>query len=219
MIGPEAEPRGEIYSAACNTKQAAIVFAEVEAIIAAVPEFEQFRIKATSFWKRMEVRAGPGKGTVYAVLSGEKEAAHGLAPTLWVYDELGLAPNRQLLDALQTASGKRDRSLGIVISTQAACDRDTFSLLIDDAIKSKDPGIVVQVLAAGVDEDPFDEAVIRRVNPALDIYLNERDVFADAAQAKRSPVHEPRFRNLRLKPTCRRQIRETAAHAGAVGVR
>ena len=198
MIGPEAEPRGEIYSAACNTKQAAIVFAEVEAIINAVPEFEQFRIKATSFWKRMEVRAGKGKGTVYAVLSGEKEAAHGLAPTLWVYDELGLAPNRQLLDALQTASGKRDRSLGIVISTQAATDRDTFSLLIDDAIKSKDPGIVVQVLAAGVDEDPFYEEVIRRVNPALNIYLNERDVFADAAQAKRSPVHEPRFRNLRL---------------------
>ena len=127
MIGPEAEPRGEIYSAACNTKQAAIVFAEVEAIVNAVPEFAQFRIKATSFWKRMEVRAGKGKGTVYAVLSGEKEAAHGLAPTLWVYDELGLAPNRQLLDALQTASGKRDRSLGIVISTQAASDRDTFS--------------------------------------------------------------------------------------------
>ena len=82
LFGPEAEPRGEIYSAACNTKQAALVFAEVEAIINAVPEFEQFRIKATSFWKRMEVKAGPGKGTVYAVLSGEKEAAHGLAPTL-----------------------------------------------------------------------------------------------------------------------------------------
>ena len=66
--------------AACSTKQAALVFAEVEAIINAVEEFKQFRIKATSFWKRMEVKAGPGKGTVYAVLSGEKEAAHGLAP-------------------------------------------------------------------------------------------------------------------------------------------
>jgi hypothetical protein len=65
-----------------------------------------YRIKATSFWKRMEVRAGPGKGTVYAVLSGEKEAAHGLAPSLWIFDELGIAPNRQLLDALQTASGR-----------------------------------------------------------------------------------------------------------------
>ena len=58
----------------------ALVFAEVEAIIDAVEEFKQFRIKATRFWKRMEVGAGPGKGTVYAVLSGEKEAAHGLAP-------------------------------------------------------------------------------------------------------------------------------------------
>ena len=103
----------------------------------------------------MEVGAGPGKGTVYAVLSGEKEAAHGLAPSLWIYDELGIAPNRQLLDALQTASGKRDRSLGIAISTQAADDRHPFSQLIDDAVKNKDPSIVVQLIAAGVDEDPF----------------------------------------------------------------
>ena len=73
MVGPEAEVRGEIYSAACNTKQAAIVFAEVEAIVTAVPEFEQFRIKATSFWKRMEVRAGPGKGTVYAVFPAKRK--------------------------------------------------------------------------------------------------------------------------------------------------
>ena len=69
MFGPEAEVRGEIYSAATSTKQASLVFAEVEAIINEVEEFKQFRIKATSFWKRMEVKAGPGKGTVYAVLS------------------------------------------------------------------------------------------------------------------------------------------------------
>ena len=123
MFGPEAEVRGEIYSAATSTKQASLVFAEVEAIINEVEEFKQFRIKATSFWKRMEVKAGPGKGTVYAVLSGEKEAAHGLAPSLWIYDELGIAPDRQLLDALQTASGKRDRCLGVAISTQASDDR------------------------------------------------------------------------------------------------
>ena len=72
MFGPEAEPRGEIYSAHCSTKQAALVFAEVEAIINAVAEFKQFRIKATSFWKRMEVKAGPGKGTVYAVSIGRE---------------------------------------------------------------------------------------------------------------------------------------------------
>ena len=198
MFGPEAEVRGEIYSAATSTKQASLVFAEVEAIINAVPEFKQFRIKATSFWKRMEVKAGPGKGTVYAVLSGEKEAAHGLAPSLWIYDELGIAPDRQLLDALQTASGKRDRCLGIAISTQAADDRHPFCQLIDDAVKNNDPSVVVQLIAASDDEDPFDEATIRRVNPALGIFLNEREILAEAAQAKRAPAFEPKFRNLRL---------------------
>ena len=181
-----------------HTKQASLVFAEVEAIINEVEEFKQFRIKATSFWKRMEVKAGPGKGTVYAVLSGEKEAAHGLAPSVWVYDELGIAPDRQLLDALQTASGKRKRSLGIVISTQASDDRHPFSQLIDDAVKNNDPSIVVQLIAAGDDEDPFDEATIRRVNPALGVFLNEREILAEAAQAKRAPAFEPKFRNLRL---------------------
>jgi phage terminase large subunit-like protein len=178
-------------------QQAALVFAEVDAIVRALPEFKH-RVKITSFWKRMEVMSGPGAGTVYAVLSGEKEAAHGLAPSLWIYDELGIAPNRQLLDALQTASGKRDRSLGIAISTQAADDRHPFSLLIDDALKNEDPSIVVQLIAAGDDEDPFDEATIRRVNPALGIFLNEREILAEAAQAKRAPAFEPKFRNLRL---------------------
>ena len=45
---------------------------------------------------------------------------------------------------------------------------------------------------------PFDEEVIRRVNPALGIYLNEREILAEAAQAKRAPAFEPKFRNLRL---------------------
>jgi phage terminase large subunit-like protein len=198
LVGPEAEPRGAVYSAACNTKQASLVFAEVDATIRAVPEFKQFEIKTTSFWKKMEVRAGPGAGTIYEVLPGDKEAAHGLAPSLWIYDELGIAPDRQLLDALQTGSGKRDRSLGIAISTQAADDRHPFSQLIDDAVKNEDPDIVVQLIAAGDDEDPFDEATIRRVNPALGIFLNEREILAEAAQAKRSPAFEPKFRNLRL---------------------
>ena len=56
----------------------------------------------------------------------------------------------------------------------------------------------MQLIAAGVDEDPFDEATIRRVNPALGVFLNEREILAEAAQAKRAPAFEPKFRNLRL---------------------
>src|SRR6516164_5442839 len=40
LLGPECEPRGECYSAAYNKLQAALIFAEMKAIIEAVPEFE-----------------------------------------------------------------------------------------------------------------------------------------------------------------------------------
>ena len=92
LFGPEAEPRGEIYSAACSAKQAALVFAEVEAIVRAVPEFKQFRIKTSTFYKTMEAGAGPGEGTVYGVLPGDKEAAHGLAPSCGYTMSLALRP-------------------------------------------------------------------------------------------------------------------------------
>jgi len=38
LLGPECEPRGEIYSAAYNKLQAALIFAEMKAIIEAVPD-------------------------------------------------------------------------------------------------------------------------------------------------------------------------------------
>ena len=37
LLGPECEPRGEIYSAAYNKLQAALIFAEMKAIIEATP--------------------------------------------------------------------------------------------------------------------------------------------------------------------------------------
>jgi phage terminase large subunit-like protein len=41
LLGPECEPRGECYSAAYNKLQAALIFAEMKAIIEAIPEFEE----------------------------------------------------------------------------------------------------------------------------------------------------------------------------------
>ena len=124
-----------------------IVFAEVEAIVDAVPEFAQFQHQGHVVLEaRWRCGAGPGKGTVYDVLPGEKEAAHGLAPTLWVYDELG---HRAITGNCSTRCrrhrGKRDRSPRHR-DLDASCETTahTFSLLIDDALKSEDPAIVVQ---------------------------------------------------------------------------
>src|SRR3954452_13590259 len=54
LLGPESEPRGEVYSAAVDRGQAAIVFGEAEATIMQVPEFAA-SVNIQRFHKKIEV--------------------------------------------------------------------------------------------------------------------------------------------------------------------
>lgn len=197
LLGPEAEPRGEVYSAAIDRQQAGIMFNEMEAVILAVPEFAA-RVNIQRFHKRIEVLDGDGKGSIYEALSADARRAHGLAPSLWVYDELAQAKDRVLLDNLVTAMGKRDRTLGVIISTQAPSDEHPLSQLIDDGLTGADKSVLVRLTAAPEDADPFSLETLRSVNAALGIFLDEGDLLAEAERARRIPAFEPAYRNLRL---------------------
>lgn len=197
LLGPEAEPRGACYSAGIDRQQASLIFDECEAIIEAVPDFA-VRVNIQRFHKKIEVVAGDGDGSVYEALSADARRAHGLAPSFWAYDELQGAKDRVLLDNLQTAMGKRKRSLGVIISTQARDDEHPLSQIIDDGLKGLDPSTYVQLTTAPMDADPFDVETIRSVNPALGKFLDEGTLVSEAERARRMPSFESAFRNLRL---------------------
>ena len=197
LLGPESEPRGEVYSAGIDRLQASLIFNEMEAIILQVEEFS-VRCNVQRFRKQIEVLDGEGIGSKYEALSSDARRAHGLSPTFWAYDELAGAKDRDLLDNLTTAMGKRERSLGVVISTQAADDTHPLSQLIDDARDSPDRSMVCHLISAPMDADPFSPDVIRSVNPAFGTFLDESDVMAEAERARRMPSFESAFRNLRL---------------------
>jgi phage terminase large subunit-like protein len=197
LLGPESEPRGECYAAAIDRQQAGLLFNEIVAIIATVPEFHA-RCNVQRFRKIVEVLDGPSKGSTFEVLSSDVRRGHGLSPSLFVYDEFAQARTGELLDNLLTAQGKRARSLGFVISTQAGRDDHPLSVLIDDAQRGLDPSLYVQLLAAPVDADPFDESTWRGVNPAIDAFLDPEVLRTEAARAQRVPTFAPKFRNLRL---------------------
>jgi phage terminase large subunit-like protein len=204
LLGPEAEVRGECYSAGIDRDQAAMIFREMKAIIAQVPEFTA-RTNVRNNPKAIEVLEGPGVGSIYEPLSADARGAHGLAPSFWAYDELAQARERTLLDNLMTGMGKRARSLGVVISTQAESDDHPMSQLVDDGLSGIDPSIVVQLIAAPKEADVFNEEVIRACNPALGIFLDADVVFTEARQARRLPAQESHFRNLR----CNQRIAAT----------
>src|SRR5262245_61050160 len=131
LAGPEAESRREVYSAANDRFQASRIFNELAAIVQHVPWLE----------KRLSIRRYPKEienfetGSLFASLSADAPTKHGLAPSFVVYDELGQASSRELLDAFTTAMGKRAEPLMLVISTQAARDEEPLSTLIDYGLR------------------------------------------------------------------------------------
>lgn len=210
LLGPEAEPRGECYSAAIDKQQAGLLFREMEAIIEAVPEFDE-RCNIQRFHKKIEVMDGDGKGSLYESLSADVRRGHGLAPSLWIFDEFAQTRTDELLHNLQTAQGKRKESLGIVISTQAATDAHPLSVLIDDALTGEDPTTYCQITAAPDGADPFDEELWKAVNPAWGIFLDESEFRAQAERARRVPSFLARFCNLRLNMRIEAEERFLAA--------
>ena len=130
LCGPEAEPRGEVYSAANDRFQAGNIFAEMVAIIEESVALKA-RLNIIRFRKEIECLVGDGKGSLFAALSADAATKHGLSPSFIVYDELGQAPKRDLYEALDTAMGARDTPLMLVISTQAADDHAVMSELVD----------------------------------------------------------------------------------------
>jgi phage terminase large subunit-like protein len=191
LLGPEAEPRGEIYSAAIDRQQAGLMFAEMEAIILARPDFAA-RVNIQRFHKKIEVTFSDGEASVYEALTSDARRAHGLSPSFWCYDELAQAKDRVLFDNLVTAMGKRGDAIGVVISTQAPDSVHPLSELIDD------PSVYSQVMSAPTDADIFDEQTWRACNPALGKFLSLKEMREAAARARSIPAFEPAFRNLRL---------------------
>jgi phage terminase large subunit-like protein len=196
LLGPECEARGEIYSCAYNKLQAALIFAEMKAIIEAIPEFVA-RCNLQRYGKVIEVLSADGAGSVYESLSADDKRAHGLAPSFWVYDEFAQAPNSDLLNNRRTSMGKRSESLGVVISTQASTDLHPLSQMIDDAALGEDPSVYLQLAVASDDADIYDEHTWFACNEALCKFLDLNEFRAQAAQAKRLPSFRAKFENRR----------------------
>jgi len=200
LIGPEAEQRGQCFSAGADREQASLVYREMEAIILTIPEFSE-RCHIQSYTK---VISDNVTGSVYRALTADARKAHGLSPSFVVCDELAQWKDRELYDNLTTGTGARKEPLTIVISTQSADPNHVLSELVDYALKIKegtlppDPTFYGCVYAAPEDADPWDEKVWHDCNPALGDFrsLEEMRIFAD--QAKKIPAKEAVFRSLYL---------------------
>lgn len=195
LIGPEAIPNGEIYSAATEREQAALIYKICSQIVKADPELDSM-LKCVDSTKTI---VNYSNGSFYRALSAEAGSKHGLNPTFVIYDELAQSKNRELYDALDTSMGAREEPLFITISTQSDDPQHLLSKLIDDGLNSEDPSTVTHLYAVPDDTaDIYDEKVWYLANPALGDFRSLEDLRVMAARAKRMPSFEATFRNLYL---------------------
>jgi phage terminase large subunit-like protein len=196
LVGPEARPNSQLFSAAQSRDQAALLFNLAAKIVRLSPDLRQY-VMVRDTAKQLYCAE---LGTLYRALSAEASTAYGLSPVFTVHDELGQVrgPRSDLYEALETAAGAQREPLSIVISTQAPTDADLLSVLIDDAKTGADPKVKLWLYTADEALDPFAEATIRKANPAFGDFLNAEEVLDQAASAQRMPAREAAYRNLVL---------------------
>ena len=199
LCGPEAEPRGQVYSAAADKNQAAILFREMKAMIAASPDLADTVI-VRDFAKELE---HVETGSTYSALSADATTKHGFSASFVAYDELAQAPNRQLYDVLETSVGARAEPLFWIISTQSSDPQHIMSELVDygrDVAAGivEDPSFRAFIFEAPEGADIWSEATWALANPALGDFRSIEEMRSYAAKAKRLPARQAVFRSLYL---------------------
>jgi len=199
LIGPAAEKRGQVYSAASDRPQAAIVYEELKAIIQETPWMDA-RCNCQDFYKKITDSV---TGSVYVAMSSDARKAHGLSPSFIVADEIAQWKGRALWDNLTSGTGARKEPLTVAIGTQAADDENLMSELIDYGLQIQtgeveDPTFHLTFYAAPEEADPWHGDTWKLCNPALGDFRSLEEMTVAAGQAQRIPAREAVFRNLYL---------------------
>ncbi|MEM6560030.1 MAG: terminase TerL endonuclease subunit [Planctomycetota bacterium] len=193
----DREPGAEVYAVATRTKQANICFDGGKQMATRSPRLKRAlqvhkyaiaHLKSASKWE---------------VMSGEDSGKHGIKPTFIIADELHEWTGRDLWDALESASVKRDNFMMLAI-TNAGWDRESVCYQLHEQAErfmrgeTADETFFGLIYTAPADADWTDESTWHHANPSLGETVQVDAVRAECVKAKENPVLENRFRRLYL---------------------
>jgi phage terminase large subunit-like protein len=137
----------------------------------------------------------PGSGSTFQVLPAEAHRLEGLDPSMTIIDEIGVV-NRETYEVVALPTGKRDRSLVLMIGTPSSSREDSVMWdLRTEALATPDPSFVFFEYTAPDLDHPVDcEHCLELANPALDDLLHRDGVVAMLPPA----VREATYRRKRL---------------------
>jgi len=197
MSDGEAGP--QVYSAASEKEQAALIYRDAVGMIAQEPELDA-RCRIFRTFKSIEFRETSG---VYRSLSSDAKTKHGFNTHCAIVDELHAHVSRELVDVLTTSTGARRQPITFIITT-ADYNRDSvcnefhdYAKKVRDAVLA-DPYFLPVIYEATKADDWTSPETWRRVNPNFGVSV-KADYFAEECEkAKKRPAYLNTFLRLHL---------------------
>ena len=202
------EPGAQVYSAAAEREQAALVYRQAAGMIAREPALAS-RCKVYKTFKSIEI---PATNTIYKALSADADTKHGLGAHMVIVDELHAHRNADLVDVLQTSMGSRRQPMMIHITT-ADYDRPSicntkheYACKVRDGIFD-DASFLPVIYEASESDDWTDPAVWAATNPNLDVSVRREYLERECKRAQNEPSYENTFKRLHLNIKTQQDVR------------
>jgi phage terminase large subunit-like protein len=198
MLIADGEHGAEIYSAAGDRDQAALVFKEAAKMVEMSPSLRRLcRVKDST-----KTIVGKSR-SFYRALSAEHKTKEGINASCVIFDELHTQPGRELWDTLRYAGIARRQPLHLVITTsgsdhETVCgEQYTYAKRVQSG-EIEDTSFLTYIAEASMD-DPWDqESTWEKANPSWGITIKADQFRADFNEARESPAKEASFRRYRL---------------------
>ena len=206
LLFQDDEPGAQIYSAAAEREQAALVFRQAKAMV----RCDDLLSKSCTVYQHAIVRNDSTSS--YKAISAEAGTKHGFNSHGVIIDELHAQPNRDLVDVLITSTGSRRQPL-IVHITTAGFDRNSicwekyeYACKVRDGIID-DPSFLPVLYEGDADADWSSESTWYKANPNLGISLDLEYLRRECTKAQEQPSYEQTFRRLHLNQWTESDVR------------
>jgi len=204
----DGETGAEVYCAAADRQQAAIVYNDATAMVEASPALSH-RLELVKSQKRI---VHFQSGSVFRALAADAGRNEGLKTSALIFDELHAQKNRALWDSLRWGGAARSQPMMVAITT-AGYDRTSIcyeQYLYAKGIlegRHQDSAFFAYIAEAEESDDWTDEKVWHKANPSLGVTIKLDAFRRDFLEAKQSPASENAFRRYRLNQWTEQDVR------------
>ena len=203
LLIADGEYNAQIYGAASDKKQAAMIYDTVVSMYKINPQLQPL-LKLRKSQKRIFY---PRRDSSYEVLAADGFRNEGLNIHGLLFDEMHAQRDRRLWAALRYGSAARRQGIRFIVSTAGEYDEESlwwerFHMAKEvQENKRVDIHLLPCVYAMEPHEDAYDPAVWKRVNPSWGKTVNAVEFARDAEQSRLSGANAVEFKRYRLNYT------------------